>query len=353
MSGLESLHAWLDERAAANQFSGVAVVARGGDTVFEHAVGLAHRGHGVPVTPGTRFEVASITKMVTAATAMSLVERGALKLDRPLIDFLPPELRPAALDERHTLHHLLSHTAGIPGYHVHEDETWDSFVGALEQVPFSRARGPKDLLPLFADRPVEFDPGTRFVYCDSNFILVGILIEWVTGRPFGQVVGEEVLAPAGMVDTAITELDLEPRALASHYLMTDQPAEEWRSNIYSVPAGGMSDGGMITTAGDQLRLLDALAGGTIVSDESWALMLTPHGVEEGSPEAYGYGMELVVIDDRVRIIGHAGGDPGISGMVSRWLDDDVTVVVLCNYDRGSWAVVQQIASELGLEDPRE
>ena len=90
-----------------------------------------------------------------------------------------------------------------------------------------------------------------------------------------------------------------------------------------------------------------------MSDESWELMLTTHGVEEGSPEAYGYGMELVVIDEQVRIIGHSGSDPGISAMVSRWVDEDTTVVVLCNYDQGSWAVVQRIAAELGLEDPRE
>ncbi len=353
MSDLESLHTWLDERAGQDQFSGVALVSSKTETLFQHAAGWAHRGHRVPVTPSTRFQVASMTKMVTAATTMRLVERGALRLDRPLVDFLPPELRPAAIDQRHTLHHLLSHTSGVPGYHDHEAETWESFVGALERVPASRARGPKDVLPLFAELPAEFEPGARYSYCDSNYILIGILIEWVTGRDFALIATEEVLGPADLGATAFSQLDLEPTDLASSYLVSDDPADAWRSNIYSVPAGAMPDGGMITTCGDVVSFIRALTGGEIVSPDSLALMLTPHGSEDGSVEAYGYGMELVVAEDRVTIIGHGGADPGVSTMLAHFVEEDISIVVLCNHDRGSWAVVQRIEQELGLDDPRE
>jgi hypothetical protein len=82
-------------------------------------------------------------------------------------------------------------------------------------------------------------------------------------------------------------------------------------------------------------------------------MLTPHGFDENGVEAYGYGMDLVVIDDRVTIYGHGGGHPGVSTMVSHYVDAGITVVVLCNQDRGSWAVVQKITEMLGLDDPRE
>ncbi len=340
--------------AVRSEFSGAVLVTSGRDaTLFEHAAGLAHRGHRVPITTGTRFQVASITKMVTAATAMRLVERGALKLDRPLTDFLPPKLRPASIGEQHTLHHLLSHTSGVPGYHDHDDETWGSFTAAWDQVPVSRARGPKDLLPLFADLPAVFEPGAKFSYCDANYILIGVLIEWVSSRPFHEVATEEVLRPAAMADTSISELDLEPEGLASSYLVTESEPEEWRSNIYSVPAGGMSDGGMITTTRDLVRFLDALTGGEILSPESVAKMLTPYGFEPDSPEGYGYGIELVVVDDSVTIIGHGGADPGVSAMLSRFVDEGITIAVLCNQDRGSWAVVQRIEAELGLTDPRE
>jgi CubicO group peptidase (beta-lactamase class C family) len=354
MKDLDSgtLRTWLDDRAASNEFSGVALVRSGGVTLFEHAAGLAHRGLGVPVTMETRFQVASVTKMITAATALRLVERGTLSLERPLISFLPPSMRPEGMDDRHNLHHLLSHTSGLANYHDDEDETWASFTSAWDRVPVSKARGPADVFPLFSTLPAVSDPG-EFRYADANFILTGMLIEWVEGKPFGDIAAREVLVPAGMAESGFFQLDLEPEHLASAYLVTDDPPETWRSNIYSVPAGGMPDGGMTATAADLIRFLDALREGRLVSEQSLQLMLTPHGVEEDSPEAYGYGMELVVEDDLVTIYGHSGADPGVSTMVSHFIEPGVTIVVLCNQDRGSWAVVQRIEEELGLEDPRE
>jgi CubicO group peptidase (beta-lactamase class C family) len=347
-----ALTAWLDDQARQHLFSGVALVTDSRQTIFEHAAGLAHRGHGVPIVPTSRFQVASVTKMITAATALRLVEEGALALDRPVTAFLPRDHRPAALDDRHTLHHLLSHTSAIPNYHEEEDETWESFTAAMERIPFSRARGPLDLLPLFADLPPVGEPG-EFVYRDSNFIVVGILIEWVTGRDFAEVARDKVLVPAEMADTDFAELDLEPAGFATGYVVSDEPPESWRSNIYQVPARGMPDGGLTTTARDLDRFIDALAGGKILDAETISLMVTPHGVEEGTPEAYGYGMELVVDDGSVSIYGHSGLDPGVSSMVSHYVDPGVTVTVLCNQDQGSWPVTQRIASDLGIEDPRE
>jgi CubicO group peptidase (beta-lactamase class C family) len=354
VSGLDTaaLGAWLDDQARQHEFNGVALVTEGGETVFEHAAGLAHRGHGVPIVTKSRFQVASVTKMITAATALKLVEEGSLSLDRPLTSFLPADRRPAALDDRHTLHHLLSHTSALPNYHDEEDETWGSFTIAMERIPFSRARGPMDLYHLFAELPAAGDLG-EFAYRDSNFIMIGVLIEWVSGRDFGEVARDKVLLPAGMTDTDFAELDLEPAGFATGYVVSDEPPERWRSNIYQVPARGMPDGGLTTTARDLDLFIGALGTGKILEPETVAKMLTPHGLEEGTAEAYGYGMELVVDDGSVTIHGHSGLDPGVSSMVSHYVDRDVTVIVLCNQDRGSWPVTQRIASALGIDDPRE
>ncbi len=345
------LGSWIDDRAGQNLFSGVVLVWEDRVPVFSHAAGLAHRGHQVPVTASTRFQVASITKMVTATTALRLVERGTLKLDRPLLDFLPPEYRPLALDQRHTLHHLLSHTSGLTNYHDDEDETWASFTSAWDRVSVYHARGPTDILPLFADLPAASEPG-EFLYADANFILIGVLIEWVTGKSFAEVATEEVLGPAGMVDSGFFQIDLEPRNMATAYLATDEAPDTWRSNIYSVAAGGMPDGGLTTTATDLARLLDEITSGSLLQPDTVSQMLVPHGFDNGV-EAYGYGMELVVVDDRVTVYGHGGADPGVSAMVSHYVDTGITVVVLCNQDRGSWATVQKITEMLGLDDPRE
>lgn len=346
----EALRTWIDEQSAQHLFSGVALVRAEGETLFEHATGLAHRGHRVPVSIETRFQVASVTKMITAATALKMVEEGALSLDRPLIGYLPPAQRPASLDERHTLHHLLSHTSGLPNYHDDEDETWASFMGALDRIPASRARGPLDVLPLFADLPAVDDFG-EFRYCDANYVLAGILIEWVSGRPFNEVARDKVLDPAGMARSGFFELDLEPDDYATGYVVSDEPAETWRSNTYGLTASAMPDGGMTTTAHDLDRFMESLRDGKVLSKETFDSMLTVHGSDE--EESYGYGMELVVDDDSVIIYGHSGLDPGVTAVVSHYVGAGITVTVLCNQDQGSWPVAQRIATDLGLHDPRD
>lgn len=132
---MESVREWLDERAAEHRFSGVVLVWRNGAAVFEHAAGLAHRGHGVPNTVDTRFAIASVGKILTATTALRLVDRGVLDLHRPLVEVLAPEHRPQALTEAHTLHHLLSHTSGLANYSDDNDETWDSWNANWDRIP--------------------------------------------------------------------------------------------------------------------------------------------------------------------------------------------------------------------------
>ena len=107
------LAAWFDERTRTHEFSGHAIAWRDGAPIFSYVGGLAHRGHGVPVREGTRFAVASVTKMATAIAALRLVDRGELALDTPLVEILPADQRPTAMTRQHSLHHLLSHTSGL------------------------------------------------------------------------------------------------------------------------------------------------------------------------------------------------------------------------------------------------
>lgn len=343
---------WLDRRAAEFLFSGAVLVWREGGPVFEHAAGLAHRGHRVPMTTRTRFGVASVTKLVTSVAALRLVDRGVLRLDQPLTEVLAPEHRPRALTAEHTLHHLLSHTSGLSNYHDDDDTTWASYTSCWDRIPAYRVRGPSDLLPLFADLPAVSPPGAVYQYSDANFILVGLAVEAATGRSFADVAASEVLVAAGMADSGFDERDLEPERLATGYLVTDEPAERWRANCYSVPAGGMPDGGLITTPHDLARLLDALLGGRLLDARTAAAMTTPQGPPSDGLEQYGYGCQLVVEDGEVTIIGHSGADPGVSALVSRYREDDTTIVVLCNHDRGAFPTTQYLVRAFGLRDPR-
>jgi CubicO group peptidase (beta-lactamase class C family) len=347
------LRDWFDHRVETHEFSGVALVWGNGAPQFRYAGGMAHRGHQVPIANDTRFGVASVTKMVTAAAALRLVDRGLLRLDQPVIEVLPPEHRTRALTPKHTLHHLLSHTSGLPNYHDDAAQTWDSFVGALDRIPGSKALRPADLLPLFADLPASRAPGEKYEYADANFILAGLMIEAATGRSFYEVVAEEVLRPARMGDTAFEQLDQDAPRYASGYLYADAPPDTWRSNVFSLTGKGMPDGGMITTAEDLATLIDALVGGRLVPPPLLAAMTTPQTPPSADVEHYGYGLELVVENGIVTILGHGGSDPGVSTMVAHHLAEGTTIVVLCNQDRGSWAATCRLTIELGLRDPRD
>jgi CubicO group peptidase (beta-lactamase class C family) len=350
----DSLREWLDARVAAHEFSGAALVWRDGGPLFSYAAGIAHRGHGVPVTESTRFLVASVTKMVTATTALRLVERGLIKLDQPLVDVLPAEHHTAALTNEHTLHHLLSHTSGLPNYHDDEDETPASFTSNWDRVPVQRARRPADLLPLFRDLPANAKPGERYRYADANYILAGLVIEAITGEPFANAASKEVLTPAGMHDSGFDQRDADPPRMATGYLHEpDVPFEAWRANVYSVPAGGMPDGGLVTTPADLARLVDALVGGRLVSAEMFASMTLPQCGRTNTADRYGYGLEMGFVGDELTVLGHNGLDPGVSAVVAHHPAAATTIVVLCNHDRGSWAVNTRLAEELGLTEPRD
>jgi CubicO group peptidase (beta-lactamase class C family) len=212
------------------------------------------------------------------------------------------------------------------------------------------------MLPLFKELPTVGPPGVAYQYADANYILAGLVIEAAAGKPFAQAAAEEVLRPAGMNDSGFDFLDEDPPRLATGYLHTGEPFDTWRSNIFSVPAGGMPDGGLITTAGDLARVLDALLAGRLVCPSTLAAMTRPPtplltGRKECS-YSYGYGLELVVQNGEVTILGHGGADPGVSAMVAHHRAAATMIVVLCNHDRGSWQVNLRLAAAFHLADPR-
>jgi CubicO group peptidase (beta-lactamase class C family) len=351
-SWASDLRAWFAEQTAAHAFSGHALAWRDGEPLFSYAGGLAHRGHGVPVREDTRFAVASVTKMPTAIAALRLVDRGAIRLDEPLVGILPKEHQPTALTPAHTLHHLLSHTSGLANYHDDDDPTLASFLACWDRIPTYHVRRPADMLPLFADLPAVAEPGQEVRYNDAAFILAGLVVEAVTGRPWDEVVAEEVFRPAGMTDTGTESIDSDAPRLAVGYLMDDGPADRWRTNTFSITANPMPDGGMNTTPVDLARLIDALLGGKLLSPDLLAAMTRPQGPPSTELEQWGYGCELTVVDGTVVVLGHGGGDPGVSARVAHYRAARTTIVVLCNQDRGSWAATLRICAALGIEEPR-
>ena len=327
-------HSDLDSRLAeleAAGLSGTVLLARHGEPVLQHCLGRADRAAGTPVTPATGFATASATKMLTAAAVLDQVARGVLAVQTPVVDVVPPDRRPRHLRADVTVHHLLCHTSGIADYFEEDEDlrgdhqTCGDDYGALwDDLPPSRMERPADFLPLYRELAPYGAPGDVWRYSNAGYVLLGEVLEQVTGRSCQEVVADRVLRRAGMTDSGFWRSD-EPRAgIALHYLPSG------RTNVHRVPVLGGGDGGCVCTAADLVRFCRALTDGTLLGDLT-ELALQRHAPitdDGGAVWSYGYGV-IVYPDGR---FGHGGGDPGVSAMVNHWPDRDVTVVSLCNVE---------------------
>ena len=331
------LRGWVDE----HDFSGHVLMTEGGEVVFEGSYGLADRSTSTPVTSATRFGLASVTKMFTAVAIADLVTTGAVSFETPVVDVLPPERRPSTLLPEVTVHHLLCHTSGIADY-CEEDEDSPAYLedyGSLwEQVPSYSIERPADFLPLFGDLPPYRRPGTQFQYSNAGYIVLGLVIEELTGRPYTEVVQERVFDRAGMTGSGFLRLDEALPDVAVGYLPRSGPDEPWRSNIYSIPIVGGADGGAFSTGHDLDRFLHLYADGTLLGVQL-DRVLAPHA-DAGDGFFEGYGVHLYP-DGR---FGHGGGDPGVTVILNRWPDDDVNIVVLCNMEGMAVEVRDEVMS---------
>lgn len=261
--------------------------------------------------------------MLTATAVLDQVALGGVELSTPVHEVVPADRAPRRLDPAVTVHHLLCHTSGIADY-FEEDESLPNAgtdYGALwRSLPPARVERPVDVLPLYAELAAYGPPGETCRYSNAGYLLLGELLEQLTGHTCTDVISERVLTRAGMSDSGFDRSD-DPRPRAAlHYLGSG------RTNVHSVPVVGGGDGGCVHTAADLVRFCRTLTDGTLLGD------LTPRALhrhaEIGDGFAYGYGL-LRYPDGR---FGHGGADPGVSAVVNHWPDRDLTVVALCNVE---------------------
>jgi CubicO group peptidase (beta-lactamase class C family) len=342
----DALRRWLEE----TDFSGIVhLVGDDDETPLTIVRGLADRAAGLPIQPGTRFGTASTTKMLTGLTIARLVDHDVIRYEDRLADLVGEELRPRDLDPAVSIHHLLTHTSGLADYF---DETGDAPFEALwEEVPATRIRAPRDLLPLIRDRPRVADPGATVQYNDGAYVLLGIAIEEVTGRPYPDVVQTEVFEPLGMTSSGFWALDTIVPDVAVGYMPPD-PARglDWRTNVYAIPAMGQPDGGAQCTAADLVLALDGLAG----RGETGAAFLTPatrarviaRAAEDPvGPAAWGYGVKHIGEGPSARL-GHSGDDPGFSARAWTYPATGERVVVLSNVTDGAAEATRRVDDSL-------
>jgi CubicO group peptidase (beta-lactamase class C family) len=322
--------AYLAPLVATGNFAGVALIARGDQVLLNKGYGLASIEHDLAHTPQSRFQIASVSKPITATAVLKLVEAGRLELDAPISKVLPDYPRGGEI----TIRQLLTHTAGIPD---------------VNQLPVYadlqlKARTTGDIVAAFKDRPLAFPPGSRNTYSNSHYALLAHIIEKVSGQTYGEFLQAQVLGPAGMASSGHRgDLSLILPHMCEGYVpvgRTGLARAPWLH--WSVKTG---NGSLYATAGDLHRFVRAYFGGRL---------LRPDTVREATthvaPALGGLGW---VIDEHLgrRRIQHAGRSPGYTAQLNYYPDEQLTVVVLSNVYASVPGRAAEALAALALGEP--
>jgi CubicO group peptidase (beta-lactamase class C family) len=338
----------IDRYHAERDFSGVCLVRQGDRDIVHQAWGLAHRGFGIPNTVATRFDVASVTKLFTAAAILQLVDRGLLALDARLMPLLGISGTPISDDA--TIFHCLTHTSGIGD--DADEEAGEDYELLFIDKPNCALRETADFLPQCTSREPYFPPGEGDRYNNCAFVLLGLVIEKLTDMPYRDYVRQRIFAPAGMEGADFCAMDGVCEDFAEHYKKILGPDGEttWRKNIYSYPPIGSPDGGATVTANDLDRFLRAIRDNRLMSETASRQLLSPHvkRVERnGASYWYGFAFEFK-LDALGQIVSMSkeGQNAGVASMVAYYPPSDTTSIALANQDCDVWAMHTEIETVL-------
>ena len=303
---------YLNNLAKSNRFIGSALVARDGKVLFSKGYGLANVEFDVPNTPQTKFRLGSITKQFTAAAILLLQERGKLSVRDPICKYF--EACPGAWSEV-TIHHLLSHTGGIPNF--------TSFPDYLPKMMMPVST--QEMIGRFKDKPLEFKPGAKWNYSNSGYFLLGYIIEKASGETYESFLQKNIFEPLKLSNTGYDHFETIMKKRATGYSLVNG---KMVNSLYIDMTQPYSAGSLYSTVEDLFLWNEALFNGKFLSEKSREMMMTP--VMNG----YGYGLGIQTRSNR-KVISHGGGINGFSTYIARFPDDKLTVVVLRNTDYGS------------------
>jgi CubicO group peptidase (beta-lactamase class C family) len=293
--------------ATDHTFMGTALVARDGQVLFSKGYGFANLEWRIPNTPDTKFRLGSVTKQFTAASILLLEERGKLSVSDPVKKYVPDA--PAAWDKI-TIRHLLTHTSGIPNF--------TGFADYQKLEPFKTT--PAELVARFRGKPLDFQPGEKWSYSNSGYVLLGYLIEKISGETYEKFVTENLFQPLGMKDTGYD----------SNTAIIPKRADGYETGRNGYQHAGFIDmstphaaGALYSTTEDLLKWEQALYGGRVLQPASLEKMTTPF------LDNYAFGLTVTNGGGRKKI-SHGGGIEGFNTVLEYYPDDKLAVVVLEN-----------------------
>ncbi|MEC3884769.1 serine hydrolase domain-containing protein [Halobacillus sp. HZG1] len=330
---MEKVDAKIREIAERVGFLGSVVVKQGEGVVYSEGFGYRNIAEKLPNQKDTKFGIASGSKLFTAVAIAQLVEQNQFAYDTPVHQLL--EQRPHCIDERVTIHHLLTHTSGIPDYF--DEAVMDDFSELWEEKPMYKMENLEDFLPMFVNKEKMFEPGERFHYNNAGFIVLGLVVEAVANQSYVTYVTENIFKAAGMQDAGHYRLDQLPGNTALGYIQKDGVI---KTNVYDVPVVGGSDGGAFVTGPDMTVFWEALLGGKLMGADHVERLLTKH-IKVKSSTSYGYGLWLD--DVKEQTVYHVMGyDPGVQFHSCVYPEQQAIVTVLSNKGGGAFKIVQAV-----------
>ena len=315
------LNNYIDKLIADNDLSGSILIAQGDKPIYERSFGFADAKRASKVTPETRFGMASGSKMFTALAVAQLAEKGKLKYSDPLGKFFP-DFPNDAFAKKATIHHLLSHTSGVKEYWTEEFDRNRHGI-----------RDTKQMLPWVYKVGTDFEPGAKFHYSNSNFILAGLIVERVSGMDYYEYVRKHITGPLGMTLTDFYARDGSAANLAEPLR---RGANGWEFPEVGTPGGrGTSAGGCYSTPRELLKFARGLVAGKLVSKDTLALMTASKTRGLEAQTDYGYGFELGN-QGQVRSFGHGGIARGANFAFQYFPAEDLTFIAFNNQDNGAY-----------------
>lgn len=310
----------------------VFLVVKSGEPIYRKAFGLSNLELGVPMIPENVFEIGSMTKQFTAVAVLLLEEQGKLRLDDPITKFIPDYPTNGKII---TVHHLLTHTSGIKSF------TSMKSLRAIERQDLS----PKELLDFFKNEPIDFEPGAEFKYNNSGYVILGYLIELVSGQSYADFVQEQIFQKLGMnASQYASHSQVIPNRAYGYHQKDDYVNKNYVS--LSLP---YASGSLMSTVDDLLIWNEALKRNRLLKPETKAKLFTNYSLNNGEKTNYGYGWHIASIVENPSYE-HGGSIFGFKSMAVYLPDQDIYVVGLSNCDCNSPTALTRMIAEFAMQN---
>jgi CubicO group peptidase (beta-lactamase class C family) len=321
---------FVDSILGKGRLNGMVLVAKNGEIVYEKYTGFRNpRAHSDSITPTTPFHLASVSKTITAMAVLKLCQEGKLNIDDSLAKYLPGFPLTGI-----TVRSLLNHRSGLPNYvHYMERLGWNKKQFITNQ----------DVLDFIIARHDDIDigpPNRRFSYSNTNYALLALLIEKVSGKSYGEYLQTTFFVPLGMKDTYVFTRADSARSLPSYFYNGRQYAFDFLDFVYG-------DKNIYSTVRDLLKFDQALYSGTLLNKQMLTEAYTPYSFEKPGTHNYGLGWRMLLLKNGKKIIYHNGWWHGNRTAFYRLLDENVTIIALCNNDSKMVYNTKQMADIFG------